>query len=146
MQRNTNASLNLQAARFKEALPGHSPEPKRRALRASVQVKPGGRTRLLALVRSFALVGSIEPTNATIFISLVNPNSHLESGLCCRHLTATLFAATTAVFAVVIALCHRRCCRFSSPLSLQSLVFATVAIAVAPLAFGQVNSSAHFYC
>ncbi|RWW27600.1 hypothetical protein GW17_00007968 [Ensete ventricosum] len=46
--------------RFKEAPPGRSPEPRRRALRASARVNPGDRTRLLALVlvRSFASIES----------------------------------------------------------------------------------------
>ncbi|RWV97051.1 hypothetical protein GW17_00040188 [Ensete ventricosum] len=58
-----------------------SHEPRRWALRASLRVNPGDRTRLLALVRSFTLVGLFEPTNAAIYLSLLNPNSHLKSGL-----------------------------------------------------------------
>ncbi|RWV90032.1 hypothetical protein GW17_00047793 [Ensete ventricosum] len=52
---NRNAILvsHRQVALFKEA-PGHSPEPKRWALRASACVKPGDRTRFLALVRSYS--------------------------------------------------------------------------------------------
>ncbi|RWV91517.1 hypothetical protein GW17_00046194, partial [Ensete ventricosum] len=49
------ASLNLQATRFKEAPPRRSPEPRCRALRVSARIKSGDRTRLLALLWSFAV-------------------------------------------------------------------------------------------
>ncbi|RWW72844.1 hypothetical protein BHE74_00019324 [Ensete ventricosum] len=98
-----------------------------------------------ALVRSFALVGSIEPTNAAIYPE-VNPNllTH-ESGLRCRHLTAA--AAAAAVFAAVAAVAslrHRRCSRWSLLLSLQLQLFT--AAAAAPLALGQISLSSRFYC
>ncbi|RZS26514.1 hypothetical protein BHM03_00059875, partial [Ensete ventricosum] len=51
-RRGPSASLNVQAARFKEVSPGRSPEPRRQVLRASNRVKPGDRTRFLAPVRS----------------------------------------------------------------------------------------------
>ncbi|RWW06056.1 hypothetical protein GW17_00030643 [Ensete ventricosum] len=105
------ASLNHQAAHFKEAPPGCSLELRCRALRASGCAKPGS-------VRSFALVGSIEPTKAALDPE-VNPNllTH-ESRLHCRHLTAAV------VFAAVASVRRRHCCLFSSlssPLSLLSL-------------------------
>ncbi|RZR78114.1 hypothetical protein BHM03_00003372 [Ensete ventricosum] len=46
------ASLKLQAACFKEALPGRSPEPKRRPLRASAKVKPGDFVRVSSFNRT----------------------------------------------------------------------------------------------
>ncbi|RZS04139.1 hypothetical protein BHM03_00034431, partial [Ensete ventricosum] len=54
----SGASIVTQAARFEKAPPGRSPESKRRAIRASARFNPIDRTRLLALVRSVALVGS----------------------------------------------------------------------------------------
>ncbi|THU61430.1 hypothetical protein C4D60_Mb07t23190 [Musa balbisiana] len=55
-RRGSSASLNFQAARFKEAPLGRSPEPRRWALRASAWVKLGDRTRILGLVRSPVLL------------------------------------------------------------------------------------------
>ncbi|THU56234.1 hypothetical protein C4D60_Mb11t15140 [Musa balbisiana] len=49
LQRDSSASLHFQATRFKEAPPRHSPEPRRRALRASAWVKPGNQTSVLSL-------------------------------------------------------------------------------------------------
>ncbi|RZS28876.1 hypothetical protein BHM03_00062530, partial [Ensete ventricosum] len=46
----TCASIITQAARFKKAPPGRSPEPRRRAIRASARFNPIDRSRLLALV------------------------------------------------------------------------------------------------
>ncbi|THU64808.1 hypothetical protein C4D60_Mb01t30350 [Musa balbisiana] len=52
-RRGPSASLLSQAARFKQAPPGRSPEPRRWALRASAWVNQGDRTRILGLVRSW---------------------------------------------------------------------------------------------
>ncbi|RRT62706.1 hypothetical protein B296_00040687 [Ensete ventricosum] len=102
-RRGPSISINTQATRFKEAPPGRSPNPKRRAIRASTRFNPVDRTRLLALVRSVALVGSIEPTNAAIYFPLLNSNPDLKSGLASRRCRCLLRLAT-AVFAAVIAL------------------------------------------
>ncbi|THU58995.1 hypothetical protein C4D60_Mb03t20330 [Musa balbisiana] len=58
-RRGPSTSLNFQAARFKEAPLGRSPEPKRWALRASAWVKPSDRTRILGLVRSPVRLASL---------------------------------------------------------------------------------------
>ncbi|RZR95153.1 hypothetical protein BHM03_00023956, partial [Ensete ventricosum] len=73
-------------------------------------------------------------------------------GLRRRHLATTAasftIGAATAVFvavAAVASLRRRHCSRWSSP---SSLLFATVAVAAAPLALAldQVSSSPRFYC
>ncbi|RWW70190.1 hypothetical protein BHE74_00022137 [Ensete ventricosum] len=140
-RRGSSASLKPQAARFKEAPPGRSPEPRRQALRASARVNPGDRTRLLALVRSFALVGLIEPTNAAIYLSLLNPNPHLDSGLhrCISPPSLLLPERPRAWFGrldyivdtitAVVPLHRHHCSRCCSLSLLQSLLLATVTAA-----------------
>ncbi|THU53384.1 hypothetical protein C4D60_Mb10t13830 [Musa balbisiana] len=70
VRRGPSASLIFQAACFKEAPPGRSPEPKCWALRASAWVNQHDQTRILGLVGSWFglrwLVGSIEPTKTNI--------------------------------------------------------------------------------
>ncbi|CAL9158542.1 unnamed protein product [Musa hybrid cultivar] len=68
-RRGLSASLNFQAARFKEVPPRRSPEPRRWALRASAYVKPGDRTRILGLVRSPLLL--LNPNRLTLLVAAV---------------------------------------------------------------------------
>ncbi|RWW31628.1 hypothetical protein GW17_00003738, partial [Ensete ventricosum] len=49
-RRGLSASLDLQAARFKEAPPRRSPKPRSWALRASTWVKPGKANQAFSLV------------------------------------------------------------------------------------------------
>ncbi|RWW02391.1 hypothetical protein GW17_00034522, partial [Ensete ventricosum] len=105
---------------------------RRGGMKASTRFNPVDRTRLLALVRSVALVGSIEPTNAAIYFPLLNSNPDLKSGLasrrrriCCRCLRRL----ATAVFAAVIALAREPAsvAWITSPTpSLLSFLFAVV--------------------
>ncbi|RWW88848.1 hypothetical protein BHE74_00002264 [Ensete ventricosum] len=104
--------------------------------RPSPGVRHFGRAPRLNQATSFALVGSIEPTNATIYISRVNPNLLISNRDCIVGISPLLLSLSLSLlFAVVAAfasLRRRRCFRFSSPSSLLSLLFAVVA-AVASL-------------
>ncbi|RRT57519.1 hypothetical protein B296_00044504 [Ensete ventricosum] len=149
--------------RFKEVPPGRSPEPRRRAIRASARFNLRDRTKLLALVRSVALVGSIEPTNAAIYLPLLNPNPDLESGLasrrcliccrCLRRLAAAVFAVVTALVRVPESLLqslglrhrHHLCCRFSLP-SFAAARRRHCCRCRCYSSRGQVSSSPRFYC
>ncbi|RZR89171.1 hypothetical protein BHM03_00016849 [Ensete ventricosum] len=136
-RRDPSASLELQVARFKEAawaLAQAQPP------RASSE-RPGETKRPpKSLVRSFTLVGSIEPINAAIYTSTLIFSSGITPLTSCRCRCLCLIR------------CRRRYSSppcFCSPPSLQLLVFTTIAAtaaAVAAVAAAAVTAARHHRC
>ncbi|URE18105.1 hypothetical protein MUK42_12390 [Musa troglodytarum] len=90
------SALLLRAARSKETPLGRSPDPRRRALRASTQVQPGDRTRILGLVRS--------PPPSRDFLDFPNPN---HFSLYCRW--CLLLLPLSLLVAPALAVARRSC-------------------------------------